>query len=239
MTNYIRIKRFWTGTEKVADPDNPVVPKIVPVDWVEWEPKFGVDGSPPKSATVDKVRRLDPENVKLPEGADGGEKLAYMRAIWSDIEPAYQEWKTGRQMPASGTPLAVWPILQPEDIEILNTKGYKTVEDVRDMTSNQIAKLPLANAADLHKMAPMFLEGLKASANAEREAEKDAQIADMAEQIRQLQAHFSGETVSRETIEPINDDEMDKLRNALEGMGVKVDRRWGADRLREEINKAA
>jgi hypothetical protein len=38
--------------------------------------------------------------------------------------------------------------------------------------------------------------------------------------------------------EPDPEAELDDLREQAEAAGVKVDRRWGADRLREEITKA-
>lgn len=223
----IRILKFWQGSEMGKEGE------YVPCDFVSWQPRFNSEGGAPYLANTEKVRRLDPENVHLPEGADGGDKLMHMNAIWSVIKPAYDAWKQGMEMPESGTPLGIWTALSPEDIDGFRAAGIKTVEEVRDLTENQAAKVRVPNARGLRAMAKLFLENIGANAAAEREAQKDAIIADMAERMAAM------EQMLAENLKPTaaeGQEEIDLLRAELDREGIQYDKRWGANKLREALN---
>lgn len=182
----IIVTGFKQGYEKGPDGT------LIPCDWVSWVPI----NSPQSMGNAEKVRRLDPEKAlaKLPEGTDGGDKIAYMRTIWAEIEPAYKAWKEGRELPVNGTPLAAWPGIEPETAEVFRLAGIRTVEGVRDMNDSLRSKVRLPNTRELQELAKLYLENSGAAAAAEREAAKDRQIADMAERMaameEMLKAHM-------------------------------------------------
>ncbi|WDR03626.1 hypothetical protein PSQ19_06030 [Devosia algicola] len=116
-----------------------------PVDWVTWVPTH----APQSMSNTERVDHLNPANVKLPEGANGGEKLNHMGFIWATIEPAYRAWKEGREVPLNGTPLAAWPGITPEQADVFRLVGIRSVEQVRDMTDTIRSKVRLPNTREL------------------------------------------------------------------------------------------
>jgi hypothetical protein len=224
----IRILKFWQGSEMGKEGE------YVPCDYVSWQPRFNSEGGAPYLANTEKVRRLNPDNVHLPEGADGGDKLMHMNAIWSVIGPAYEAWKQGMEIPENGTALGIWNALSPEDIEAFRAAGIKTVEEVRDLTENQAAKVRIPNARAMRHMAKLFLDNMGASAAAEREAQKDLIIADMAERMAAMEEMLKEKMQAPLAAE--GQEEIDILRTELDRAGVQYDKRWGANKLREALN---
>jgi hypothetical protein len=196
-----------------------------PIDWVKWVPVH----SPQTMGNEDRVDHMNPENIKHRDGANQSEKVAYMTAIWKDIEPAYTAWKEGREIPLNGTPLAAWPGITPEQAEIFRLSGIRTVEALRDMTEMQRAKVRLPNARELQELAGKFLENTDAAKAAAREAEKDRQIADMAERMGAM------ESMLEQAMKPQSapDDETEALRAECDAKGIKYHHKAGAAKLRE------
>jgi hypothetical protein len=178
----------------------------------------------------DRVDHMNPENIKHRDGANNSEKVAYMTAIWRDIEPAYNAWREGREIPLNGTPLAAWPGITPEQAEIFRLTGIRTVEAVRDMTEMQRGKVRLPHAKDLQELAKAFLENTDAAKAAQREAAKDKQIADMAERMLAM------EEMLAKTMNPEPDDDVTELRAQLDAKGIKYHHKAGAAKLRELLN---
>ncbi|MEQ9634604.1 MAG: hypothetical protein RLW68_00820 [Devosia marina] len=199
-----------------------------PIDWVKWVPIH----SPQTMGNEDRVDHMNPENIKGRDGANQSEKVAYMTAIWKDIEPAYTAWREGREIPLNGTPLAAWPGITPEQAEIFRLTGIRTVEAVRDMTELQRAKVRLPNSRDLQELAKAFLENSDAAKAAQREAEKDRQIADMAERMAAMEAML--EQAMKPGVEP--DDETEALRAECDAKGIKYHHKAGPAKLRELLS---
>lgn len=143
--------------------------------------------SPINTQTTERIRLLYPDPTRMGEDQDG-EKLRYMTAVWSQIEPAYEAFKSGRDIPLNGTPLAVWSGVTPEMAEIFRQSGIRTVEEVRNLTDGQIERIRLPNVRDMRKQATLFLDNTDAAKAAQREAEKDAIIAQMAERQAVMEA---------------------------------------------------
>jgi hypothetical protein len=158
----------------------------------------------------------------------------HMNAIWSVIGPAYEAWKQGMEIPENGTALGIWNALSPEDIEAFRAAGIKTVEEVRDLTENQAAKVRIPNARAMRHMAKLFLDNMGASAAAEREAQKDAIIADMAERMAAMEEMLKEKMQAPLAAE--GQEEIDILRTELDRAGVQYDKRWGANKLREALS---
>lgn len=203
---------------------------LKPVDWVSWVPTH----APQTMGNSERVDRLDPENIRLPDGANGGEKIAYMRHIWAVVEPAYKAWKEGREVPLNGTPLVAWPGVTPEQAEVFRMAGIRSVEQVRDMTDGIRSKVRLPNTRELQELAKLYLENSGAAAAAEREAAKDRQIADMAERMEAMEA------LLKDAMAPKDDtDEVTELRAQLDAAGITYHHKAGPAKLRELLAGAA
>jgi hypothetical protein len=223
----IMVIKFTQTFEKGRDGN------LEPCDWVTWVPRL----SPQTTETTEKLRQIDPNKVRLAEGADGGEKLGFMRAKWAVIEPAYMAWKEGREVPANGTPLAAWPGITPEQAEVFRLSGIRSVEQVRDMNDGLRARVRLPNLRELQDLARVFLENTGAAASAEREAAKDRQIAEMGERLQAMEEMLQRQMLSSMGTAP--DDEAATLRADLEAKGIPYDKRWGAAKLREALEGKA
>ncbi|TIW62972.1 MAG: hypothetical protein E5V48_02610 [Mesorhizobium sp.] len=151
-------------------------------DWVTYSPSH----SPLNTRTTERVRLMVPDPEKMGDDQDG-EKLRFMTHRWNQIEPAYEAFKAGRDIPVNGTPLAAWPGVTPEQADVLRVAGIRTVEEVRDLTEGHADKIHLPNMRDMRKQARLFLENSDIAKAAEREAQKDAQIDAMAERIAAME----------------------------------------------------
>lgn len=194
-------------------------------DWVSYSPAH----SPIGTKNVERIRHIIPDASRMGDDTDGV-KLAFMSARWAQIEPAYEMWKAGQEMPLSGTPLALCPIFNPGMIEVLHQVGIKTVEEVRDLSEVHLTKVSLPNMRDLKKQAGIFLDNMGGAASAEREAQKDAQIAAMADRLAAMEALLEQKT----SPEPVDADVSD-LRSQLDAKGVAYDKRWAAPKLRQAL----
>ncbi|TIN07229.1 MAG: hypothetical protein E5Y51_31045, partial [Mesorhizobium sp.] len=165
------------------DASNRRILELQPEDWVTYSPSH----SPLNTRTTERVRHLLPDPSLMGEDQDG-EKLRFMTARWSQIEPAYGAFKAGREIPLNGTALAAWSGVTPEQADVLRTAGIRTVEEVRDLPDGQLDRVRLPNMRDLRKQAGLFLANSDAAKAAEREAAKDAQIAELVERQAAMEA---------------------------------------------------
>ncbi|RWH32482.1 hypothetical protein [Mesorhizobium sp.] len=196
----IRVIGFKTSYEKLPVKGDPVREKcdtkgykldasnrrileLQPEDWVTYSPSH----SPLNTRTTERVRHLLPDPSLMGEDQDG-EKLRFMTARWSQIGSAYEAFKAGREIPLNGTALAAWSGVTPEQAEVLRTAGIRTVEEVRDLPDGQLDRVRLPNMRDLRKQAGLFLANSDAAKAAEREAAKDAQIAELVERQAAMEA---------------------------------------------------
>lgn len=242
MTNDIRVKRFWTEYEIIQDRaprPNPLTPgeaKGEPrqegVDWVEYVNRVNDQGMP-TSSIVDRVRSLDPKNMKVDPTQGGGEKEMFFKARWDQIEPFYTAWKEGNELPQSGTPLALWAGLTAEQANVFKLAGIRSVEEIRDMNGADEARVRLPNLTDIKRMAGLYLQSAGATEAAAREAAKDAQIAAMAERMEAMEA------LLRAATEVQDDDVIEQLRKELDEKGIPYHHKAGIAKLRELLNQEA
>jgi sulfur carrier protein ThiS len=185
------VKRFWTKFR----PDPGDAAKLVGSDWCEYGPIGSVD----RSTTCDSIKNLRDRLQPMTENNPAIE-LAYAR--WAAIEPAYERWKNGQEMPLSGTPLAAWNAVTPEQSEVFKTRGIRTVEEIAQLTDVHVEKLgPLIpRMRDLIRQAQMFVESAdtvrfaasldekqqKIAAQDVEIAEQRTQIADLLAKVNQL-----------------------------------------------------
>lgn len=216
--------------------------ELKPVDVVTWVPLH----APQSMSNTERVDRLNPANIKNREGSEDSElmgmKEQHMSAIWSEIEPAYAAWKEGREVPLNGTPLAAWPGITPEQAEIFRLAGVRSVEMVRDMSETVRSKVRLPNLRELQDLARIFLENSGAAAAAEREAQKDRQIAEMAERMEAMEALLQSALAPKPEPEPEPEpdgDEVTELRAQLDAKGIPYHHKAGPAKLRELLTQEA
>jgi hypothetical protein len=148
------------------------------VDWVNFTAQDGISetGEPSFSTWTEIARITPPEAIN---NDDGGLKMAALRSQWQQIEPHYSAWKSGQQMPETGTPIGVWPAISADEAEALRTAGFKTVQQIAEMSEAQLMRPVLPRMRDLQRQAKGFLDGMGG-------AELRAQIAALQEQNAQM-----------------------------------------------------
>lgn len=143
-----------------------------PIDLVLVAP-LGADFD--KTQTWHRVSKIRP-----PETDDHNilESLSYqdMTAKWSIIGPQYEAWKSGSELPETGTPLAAWSGVTGDQAKHMQGLGIRTVEDVAAMGESTIEKLRIPDARRLPALASKWLKGADA-------ASKDAEIEVLKEQM--------------------------------------------------------
>lgn len=157
-----------------------------PVEWVLVAP-LG-DGFE-KTRTWHRVKDVMPR-----EDADDKMQNSMthidMVAKWSVIEPAYNAWKSGQEIPVDGTPLAAWAGVTQEQAEFMKKLGIRTVEDVTIMGDSTISQLSFPNARELPKLAKKYLEGAELTA-------KDAELEAMRERVAAMEDLLNEKTEKR------------------------------------------
>ncbi|MBM1556670.1 hypothetical protein JQV19_08420 [Sulfitobacter mediterraneus] len=125
-----------------------------PVDWALIGPRGETQQSTQTWHRVDKLRPAPDVS------GDVAESMTYqaMKGRWDAVvEPAYEAWKQGNEIPENGVALAAWSGVTSEQAGILRGLGIKTVEDVAEITDGQIQKIPLPDARSLKRMAAEYL----------------------------------------------------------------------------------
>jgi len=153
-----------------------------PVDWVEFTSGDAMsDSGVPMHSTWEQVRRIMPP--EFIENDDGGLKMAALRSQWAQIEPHYEAWKKGQDVPTSGTALGAWPGVNPDQADALRSVGLVTVEAVANATETILARPPLPNMREIKRQAALWLDGQDSAAMSLRVAELEAQNAAMLEML--------------------------------------------------------
>lgn len=148
-----------------------------PVEWVEYAPVHAVM----TSRIWDRVKNLMPPETM--ENDDDGKKLGFMRHRWAMIEPAYDAWKKGQEIPLHGTPLAAWGGVTAEQAHALTRVGIRTVEEVAGLTDAAMGKIPLPNVRDLIAQAKAFLDTADRNVVADQLANQQTEIDTLKEQL--------------------------------------------------------
>lgn len=136
---FIAPEEFWE--EHVPQPDG----SYKTTEWVRWVKK----GMQTPATTVEKVSRLskNPENL-----------------IWQVLKPYYDNWKSGKSEPVTGTSLEAWPGATPSLVKALNSVNIRSVEDLAEMEDSSIARIALPGLRDKKRQAQAFIEAQKTTA---------------------------------------------------------------------------
>lgn len=213
------------------DAKGAVIKAMQPEDWVIYSPA----GQIQSSRITERVRWMRPDPRRVGEDPEG-RKMAFASRRWEQIEPAYEAWKQGHDIPLNGTPLNTWPGLTKGEVEALHQAGVKTLEQLRDMNEAQIQKTRVPNLREKIKQAGLFLKNSNVAEAAAREAEKDQRIEALEAQIKELTATLKPRPQEAEGED--KGDEVAALKAELDARGIEYDGRWAAPKLRALLAEA-
>lgn len=208
------MSKFNQFTPEVED----IVPaNIFPVRfWKAYD--YNADGTVKKESEWCEWAK---KGTGIPTGTvDKVDRLRKDKAIWLAIGPGYEQWQAGQEPVGDGTPLDIWPGLQDHERELLAGHKIRTLEDFAALTDGDIERLGFPGAR------------LKRDRAAEYLGKVDAidQVAALKDEIARLKAAKEAPTAA--------DDEYEDLKAEARARGIKLDGRWSAERLREEIKIA-
>jgi hypothetical protein len=155
-----------------------------PVDWVHYTGTDSItEAGQVAASTWERVAKLCPPEEM--ENDSDGQKIAAIRGLWAQIEPAYDAWRQGEQMPETGTPLAAWGGVSGSQIAALKGIGIKTIEDLAGVSDSNM-KMILPNMRDLRTMAKQWLDRRPEAEREAKLAELEAQNAAMMEMLAEM-----------------------------------------------------
>lgn len=166
--------RFFHKFDKKDDKGEPVSE-----EWVDWLKLGDAHGA----RTHEKIARL-----RGHDGADG-RKPRDPSPLWEFIEPAYQAWKQGLDMPVDGTPLEAWAGITPDLLDVLKQKKIRTVEEFAKLPDSFITNIPIPDIRGRQQAAKLYLESRKSTAEVEEKlVSRDKQIDHLTSEIEELKA---------------------------------------------------
>lgn len=169
----IFIHRFYT----VYDED-PKTKQPRARDMVEYGP-IGAAG---RSHTVERIDVLSRVNVS----AGANPAMMAAKVLWDFIGPRYEAWKTNQKLPETGTPLAAWNHLTPEQAEVLRVNGVRSVEDVATLSDAHFNRIPIAGLRGMTEAAKKFLDSKDVNKFTAEMKQKDDTIAALTARVEQL-----------------------------------------------------
>ncbi len=131
--------------------------------------------------TVSRLGKLQPLESDNPAVL-----MAHER--WNIIKPAYDAWKNGQNLPERGTPLAAWPGITSDQVEVLKMMGILSVEEYAEASDSIISAVPFPSARELRTAAKAFLAASDKMAVTTELKAKDEQIAALQADIEELKA---------------------------------------------------
>jgi len=200
-------------------PNGPRVMETIDVDWVRYSPAGFLNAN----TTESRVEHLkpSPKHMASPQALE----TVIMLQRWKQIEPAYELWKSGNEIPQHGTPLSQWSGVKPAYIAEFKKHGITTVEGVRDMMESHLERIKLPNIRYIKTEAGLFLESTDKSKSAAREADMQRRLQEL-EERNEAMLKLLEERAKPNT-------EVDELRAELDAKGIPYHHKAGAAKLRE------
>lgn len=97
--------------------------------------------------------------IPIGDGANGN--LSVEREVDDNIRhrfsAQYEAWKKGLEMPVEGSPLKLWPVISPAQLEMCLRSNIRTVEDLASLPDQFLSKLGLG-ARSLQNKAKDWLQ---------------------------------------------------------------------------------
>lgn len=203
----------------LTTPKGDRVMETVDVDWVRYSPAGFLNAN----TTESRVEHLRPSKKHL--ASPQALETVIMLQRWKQIEPAYELWKSGNEIPQHGTPLSQWAGVKPAYIAEFKKHGITTVEGVRDMMESHLERIKLPNIRYIKTEAGLFLESSDKSKSAAREADMQRRLNELEERnmamLELLEKQAKPNT------------EVDDLRAELDAKGIPYHHKAGPAKLRE------
>ena len=87
--------------------------------------------------------------IPVGDGANGN--LSVEREVDDTIRrrfsAQYEAWKKGQEMPVEGSPLKLWPVISPAQLEMCLRSNVRTVEDLASLPDQFLSKLGMGARA--------------------------------------------------------------------------------------------
>lgn len=215
----IVVKQF--RTTYVFNPDTGLDDR--PVDEVEIAPR----GSTNQSSTWWRISEIKPKDKPLKRDNEGLKAMA-LNARWSIIEPHYNRWKSGQEIPEDGTPLAAWAGVNPAQAEAFKLAGIRTVEDVAAMGEDMINVVRVPNPRAFKLAAQGFLSSQDVAAAEKRYSDQEQKIANLEAMLEEMAGRVKKD----------GDDDRASIRAELDDLGINYDARQSTDKLRALLDDA-
>lgn len=152
------------------------------IEWVTYGP---MDDA---SRTKTKARVKDLMPPEQDEKTDDGLSFTHMNYVWDQIRPHYDAWKTGEEIPETGTPLSAWAGLNKAQVGALKAMSIRTVEELRDMPEGLMMKTHMSGLRELRKQAAAYLDSREATQLAAEKIAADERVAGLEEQVEAMKA---------------------------------------------------
>lgn len=157
-----------------------------PVDYVQYGERYSIQSQ----VVSARVSDLDPANLRDGVGSEHNMnmKRAFMINRWRQIEPAYNAWKSGQDLPVRGTPIDLLPGFNKHQLDEIKKAGFKAIEDLAESHEEALGKINLPDRKGLKKKAEEFLKAQDTGKAAEEINELKAQLDAAVEMIAELKA---------------------------------------------------
>lgn len=195
--------------------------------WVTFAP----DQSPMSTQTKERIRFIKPGNIDSSKDKKGL-KRKFMEYRWAQIEPKYNAWVKGHEIPEDGTPLAMWSGLNAAQCEAFRQINIRTVEEIANLNETQIGRIKLPNVRGLKSAAQAYLDSKNGNDNSALVAQMSEDYAAMKEQLAAAMELLEEKT-------PAPDDEgaeIMRLRAELDEKGIPYHHKAKAAKLTELLN---
>ncbi|TRD03802.1 hypothetical protein FJV76_14285 [Mesorhizobium sp. WSM4303] len=201
------------------------VMETIDVDWVRYSPAGFLNAN----TTESRVEHLRPskKHMASPQALE----TVIMLQRWKQIEPAYDLWKSGNEIPVYGTPLSQWAGIKPAYIALFKQHGITTVEGVRDMVESHLERIKVPNIRYIKTEAGLFLESTDKAKSAAREADMQRRLQELEERNAAMLELLESQTKPNT--------EVDQLRAELDAKGIPYHHKAGAGKLRELLEEKA
>ena len=156
------------------------------VRYLRSETEVTVDEKTGQSRTRDRVYFCQPGSAQIAQTSEYVSLLSKNKELWAVLGPHYDAWKVNNELPASGTPLAAWSGVTPQEAEVLKQFSVPTVEELSVLQDSMMARVPLPNIRAKRDMAQRYLASSDTRKTEQALAEKDQQIADLSAKLENL-----------------------------------------------------
>ena len=113
-------------------------------------------------------------------------------ALWNAIQPAYEAWKNGTEIPDHGHPVGTWPQIDRNTARVLMSLQYRTIEEVSTMDMETARRLMVKDGHRLPGLAKQFLENKSHVAQEKVIAAQSEQIAALEAKLAEVTALVAG-----------------------------------------------